>query len=152
MSRWKSEPGNCSGDQYQDMLQREEHFGSQSRMWLKEWNLTPMKRDPKPKECLAQANLTIVRGFHQSLGYKNTILRESGDVLVKGRARILLWWLKLGKVATRRTFRISIQQAIEGMEPHSNEARLQTRGVPWSGKLWQKSGVLINPWDLRIPY
>ena len=54
-------------------------FGSQSRTWLKEWNITLMERGAKPEECLGQANFDKSQGvFHQSLGFKNTILRESG--------------------------------------------------------------------------
>ena len=63
VSRWKVEPGNCSGDRYQDGLRREEPFASQSRTRLKEWNLTPMERGAKPEECLGQANFDKSQGF-----------------------------------------------------------------------------------------
>ena len=48
-----------------------------------------MERGAKPEECLGQANFDKVSGFfHQSLGFKNTILRESGGGdPVKGRAQ-----------------------------------------------------------------
>ena len=91
-----------------------------------EWYLISMEQSAKPEECLGQANLSKVRVFNQSLGFKNTISRESGAYPVKGRARKLLWWPIPGLVATRRTFWIEIPHEIEGMEPHSNGARHQT--------------------------
>ena len=47
-----------------------------------------MERGAKPEECLGQANFDKSQGvFHQSLGFNNTILRESGGDPVKGRAQ-----------------------------------------------------------------
>ena len=96
--------------------------------------------------------MTIVRAFHKSLGFNNTILRESGGDPVKGRAQ---------KTAGDR-----YQVGLRREEPFGSQSR--TRLKEWNltpmergakpeeclgqANFDKSQGFSIIPWDLTIPF